>query len=150
MEIMLPDSAEIQITIGRSLPLALTHEPARESPTRGRAHPLLKGALALALLFAGFGAGRYWAAPSESSRPTQAALVLPRVTGEQHAFPDRPLPNEPAPSRAGIDQATPQGAVPPTLGPAPLSELARQLQQPPTIVPPSGQPTGKNPFGLEN
>jgi hypothetical protein len=68
-------------------------------------------------------------------------VALPRAapTAEQHAVPDHPQPRE------ALAQAAAQ--VP--------ADFQRQLQQPPTVIPPPGQTgapgtPGKNPFGLEN
>ena len=109
------------------------------------------------LLAASFAAGDYFGNrphPLELARAV-AALPRPAPGGEHHAFPDRPLPRE-----AGMP--APSGLIP--------GEFQRQLQQPPTVIPPpsqaaaspapgsslgqgftgAGAPTGKNPFGLEN
>jgi hypothetical protein len=70
---------------------------------------------------------------------TAAALPRPALSAEQYAFPDRPQPRE-APAQT-------DGQV--------TANFQRQLQQPPTVIPPPGQTgapetRGKNPFGLEN
>jgi len=70
---------------------------------------------------------------------TAAALPRPAPSAEQYAVPDRPQPREAPAQTAG--QVT--------------ADFQRQLQQPPTVIPPPGQTgapetRGKNPFGLEN
>jgi hypothetical protein len=178
MQFDIPEGAHVQIIIGRpaaaaiggTLP-ALLDAAAVERPASRSGRPLLKGGLVVMLLAAAFAGGHYYA--SRSSAPAaftagslaQAAPALPRPApaGEQHPFPDRPLPRR-------ATSPAPSGQIP--------AEFQKQLQQPPTVIPPPGQaatspgpgtgsaasPTeavhgqeahgaglpNKNPFGLEN
>ena len=157
----IPEGAHIQIIVGsrapaagRDTPPALLDAAPVERPAPRSGRPLLKGGLALMLLAASFIAGDYFASRPRAPELTRAAAALARPAapaGEQHAFPDRPLPRE---------AAAPSGQVP--------TEFQKQLQQPPTVIPPPGQAAalpapgpgpgfsgtgsapGKNPFGLEN
>ncbi len=100
------------------------------------------------LLTASFAAGDYFASRPRAPELTRAAAALPRhaPVAEQHPFPDRPLPRQ-------ATTPVPSGQVP--------TEFQKQLQQRPTVIPPSGQAAtppaagpgsapAKNPFGLEN
>jgi hypothetical protein len=111
----------------------------RPAPRFGRL--LLKSGLGVMLLAGSFAVGQHFgSAPwaPELAR-TAAALPQPGLRAEQYTFPDRPQPRE-APAQAA-------GQIP--------ADLQRQLQQPPTVIPPPGrtiapETPGKNPFGLEN
>jgi hypothetical protein len=121
--------------------VALTAEPsaARPAPRFGRL--LLKGGLTAIMLAASFVVGQHFASPSRAPEMARTATALPRPapSAEQHAFPDPPQPREAPAQTAGEVTAN----------------FQRQLQQPPTVIPPPGQ-TGapgtpaKNLFGLEN
>jgi hypothetical protein len=93
---------------------------------------LLAGSFAAGLHF-----GSFPRAP-ELAR-TAAALPRPAPATEQRAFPDPPQPRE-APAQTASEVT---------------ANFQKQLQQPPTVIPPPGQTgapetPGKNPFGLEN
>jgi len=111
----------------------------RPAPRFGRL--LLKSGLGMMLLAGGFAVGQHFGSSSHTPElaRTAAALPQPALSTEQRAFADRLQPRE-APAQAA-------GQVP--------ADFQRQLQQPPTVIPPPGQ-TGapetpaKNPFGLEN
>jgi hypothetical protein len=155
-----PENAHVQIIVGRSVLAACTlpallDAPSVERPTGRAGRPLLKASLAVMLLAASFAAGDYFASRPRAPELARAAAALPRPApaGEQRPFPDQPLPGE-------ATSTLPSGQVP--------AELQKQLQQPPTVIPPPGRaaaptspgsgspvPTGtgvpgKNPFGLEN
>jgi hypothetical protein len=145
MELVIPAGVQVHITIGRTPLLALPDEIARERPPARPSRPLLKGVLALVLLFGAFEVGRHVAAWPDTTGPTRAAFAMPgqapALGPEQHAFPDRPLPRE------AVAAGAPAQQIPP--------EFRQQLEQPPSVIPPPGQtPPGaapeKNPFGLEN
>jgi len=120
--------------------VALTGEPsaARPAPRFGRL--LLKGGLAVIMLASSFAVGQHFGSSPRAPEmaPTAAALPQP-LSAEQHAFPEPPQPREAPAQTAG--EAT--------------ANFQRQLQLPPTVIPPPGQAgasgtPGKNPFGLEN
>ena len=111
----------------------------RPAPRFGRL--LLKGGTGVMLLAGSFAVGQHFASPSRAPELAWTAATLPRpaLSGEQHAFPDHPQPREAPAQTAGEVTAN----------------FQRQLQQPPTVIPPPGQTgvsgtPGKNPFGLEN
>jgi len=144
MELVIPEGARVHITIDNTPVLAVPDETAPTRPPARPSRKLLKGALALVLLFGAFEAGRHLAAQPDASGATRAAFAMPgqapAPSPEQHAFPDRPL-------REALAPAAPTQEIPP--------EFRRQLGQQPSVIPPPGQtPPGgaavKNPFGLEN
>ena len=111
----------------------------RPAPRFGRL--LLKGSLCVMLLAGSFAAGQHFASSSRTPGLARTAAALPRPapSAEQHAFPDPPQPREAPAQTAGEVTAN----------------FQRQLQLPPTVIPPPGQAgasgtPGKNPFGLEN
>ena len=111
----------------------------RPAPRFGRL--LLKGSLGVILLAASFVVGQHFTSPSSAPELARTAAALPRPAplAEQHAFPDSPQSREPLAQTAG--EVT--------------TNFQKQLQQPPTVIPPPGQTgapgtPGKNPFGLEN
>ncbi|HJS95984.1 MAG TPA: hypothetical protein VJ741_17105 [Solirubrobacteraceae bacterium] len=100
--------------------------------------------VAASLLCAAFVLGdrvgaRHGATEIANAAPAAPARQAASPPSEQHAFPEHPLPYPPA------QQAT---DIPPA--------FQRQLQQPPTVVLPPGQPAApssrstRNAFGLEN
>jgi hypothetical protein len=147
MSFEVPDGASVQIIVGKAAPLALSDDTGRpREPTRkaGFWRTTLKGLVAVALLAGGYAVGQHSSGANGSARlGTAQAAVTPAPGPVQHAFPDHPLATDhPSPAPAPMSDQ-----VPPT--------FTQQLQQPPTVVPPPGQPTGaaapaKNAFGLEN
>jgi hypothetical protein len=162
MQFEIPEGVRVQIIVGSldpagrggTLPAVVPAAPVDPQAARsGRL--VLKGGLVVMLLAASFGAGDYFATRPRAPELTRATAALPRPApaGEQHAFPGRPLPRE-------ATGAAASGQVP--------AEFQKQLQQPPTVIPPPGQAAtatsagsgssvpggagapGKNPFGLEN
>lgn len=145
MELVIPERAQVHITIGKPPLPALPDETAPARPTAHPGHAVLKGGLALVLLFGAFDVGRHVAARPDYTGTTRATLAMPgqapALGHEQHAFPERPLPPEALASGAPVQH------IPP--------EFRQQLEQQPTVIPPPGQTmpggvSGKNPFGLEN
>jgi hypothetical protein len=143
MELVIPDGARVTIAIGPE-PAALPETVAIGHPPAGPHHLLLKGAAVGVLVLGAFIAGQRFGGGGGAQFAFAAArqppgTVLPLPT--QHAFANAPLPR-PAPPLGSSSAAQ----VPP--------QFARQMDQPPVVVPPPGQaPTaapGKNPFGLEN
>jgi hypothetical protein len=121
--------------------VALTAEPsvARPAPRFGRL--LLKGGLAVIMLVGRFAVGQHFGSSPRAPELARTAVAVPRSapTAEQHAFPDH---------------LQPRGAEAQTAGEV-TTNVQKQLQQPPTVIPPPGQTgalgtPGKNPFGLEN
>jgi hypothetical protein len=147
MELVIPEGAQVHITVGHppllALPAASPPQALPEAlpPRRGR--PLLRGTLAIALLAAAFIAGRHTGAPPAPIGTATAALTAPNPGPRpvERAFPDRALPHS-APVVSAQGEA-------PTQVPAALAE---QLRMPPTMIPPPGQVAASanapNPFGL--
>ena len=111
----------------------------RPAPRFGRL--LLKSGLGVMLLAGSFAVGQHVGGSPRAPElaRTAATLPLPAPSAEQYAVPDRPQLRE-APAQT-------DGQV--------TANFQRQLQQPPTVIPPPGQTgapemRGKNPFGLEN
>jgi len=134
MHLEIPEGANVQIIVGSSPPLALADGSREGPPAQTGGRPILKGLVVAIALVGTFVVGQHFGGRAAGT-PT-AAVSMPRSSpaGEQHAFPDAPLPN-PQPQQAS-------GGVPP--------EFQNQLRKPPTVTPPPGTTTsGKNPFGLE-
>jgi hypothetical protein len=111
----------------------------RPAPRFGRLP--LKSGLGVMLLAGSFAVGQHFGGSPRAPELARTAAALPRpaLSAEQHAVPDRPQPRE-APGQT-------DGQV--------TANFQRQLQQPPTVIPPPGQTgapetRGRNPFGLEN
>ena len=136
MHLEIPEGANVQIIVGSSLPLALADESRKGPPVQTGSRPILTGLVVAIALVGTFVVGQHFGGRAAGTQTAAAAASIPRPApaGEQHAFPDAPLPN---PQR---QQAS--GGVPP--------EFQNQLRKPPTVTPPPGTTTsGKNPFGLE-
>jgi hypothetical protein len=111
----------------------------RPAPRFGRL--LLKGGLGVMLLIGSFTVGQHFGSPSRTVELARTAVALPRAapTADQRAFLDHPQLREAPAQTAGEVTAN----------------FQRQLQQPPTVIPPPGlsgapETRGRNPFGLEN
>jgi hypothetical protein len=136
MELVIPDGAQIHITVGHPPQLACPGAPLLQAPPDvvlpPRRRPLVKGALAISLLLGAFLVGRHYGVPSEPIGQATAALTAANLG---------PLPDRDA---VGPHQGEPAAQVPPA--------LAEALRRPPTVVPAPGQtaPPGSaaDPFGL--
>lgn len=142
MELVIPDGAQVHITIGSPPLLALTHEKA--PPVQRRLRPVLGGIVVGVLMLGSYQVGKRTASPS-SDRVAQVELrggssLAPQELAETRlaggdpqrlTAPILPPPNEP-------------GRIP--------AEFAQQLRQARTVTPPPGQAApaapGANPFGL--
>ncbi len=148
MEFVIPEGAQVHITVRGAPLLALPNEPVpagvatAEVPPVRRGHTLLKAAVAVVLLLGAFETGRYVSTRTGPVEPAQAALAAPRpapAASAEPAFPDHPLPRPTAAS------ASPAGIQP---------AFRQQLAQPPRITPPPGRSSARaggvaaNPFGL--
>jgi len=133
MHLEIPEGANVQIIVGGAAPLALADESrqARTSQTGGR--PILKGLVVAIALVGTFVVGEHFGGRAAGTQTAAVSMSRHSPAGEQHAFPDTPLPN---PQR---QQAS--SGVPP--------EFQNELRQPPTVTPPPGTAPGKNAFGLE-
>ena len=121
--------------------LAIPGDASAVRPASRFGRLLLRGSLGVMLLAGSFAVGQHFASPSRAPELARTAAALPRPapSADQRAFLDPPQPRE-APAQ------TP-GEV--------TANFQRQLQKPPTVIPPPGQTgapgtPGKNPFGLEN
>ncbi len=135
MHLEIPEGANVQIIVGSSAPLALADESRQERPAQTGGRPILKGLVVAIALVGTFMVGQHFGGRAAGTQTAAAAASMPRPapTGEQYAFPDAPLAT---PRR---QQAS--GGVPP--------EFQNELRQPPTVTPPPGAASSKNPFGLE-
>jgi hypothetical protein len=134
MELVIPDGAQVHITIGNAPPLALPNETAAQPATLKSGGRFLKGVIAGVLILGAFQAGRVMSHRGDPIPPAQASVeertppVLPRAA----AAADQPAAAE----------------IPPA--------FRDKLAQPPQVAPPPGQamvaapgtPTPSNPFGL--
>jgi hypothetical protein len=134
MELVIPDGAQVQITIGNARLLALPNETAPHPATPKSGGRFLKGVVAGVLILGAFQAGRILPHRGDPIPPAQASVgertppVLPRAA----AAADQPEAAE----------------IPPA--------FRDNLAQPPQVAPPPGQavvaapgtPTPANPFGL--
>lgn len=147
MELVIPDGAQVHITVGYppllASPVAQVPQTLLEAVPSPRRRPLLKGAVATALLLGAFLCGRHFDVPSEPIDPATAALTAPNLgpLPVEHAFPDHPLAHKKV---AGPAQGDPSAQVP--------AALAEALRKPPTVILPPGHaaPPGSapDPFGL--
>lgn len=133
MHLEIPEGANVQIIVRSSPPLALADESRQERPAQTGGRPILKGLVVAIALVGTFVVGQHFGGRAAGTQTAAASISRPSPAGEQHAFPDAPLPN---PQR---QQAS--GGVPP--------EFQNELRQAPTVTPPPGAASGKNPFGLE-
>ncbi len=156
MQLEIPEDAYVHIVIGAPAlvkscaasdpditgPLLSAHRDVSSvRPALRFGRLLLKGRVGAMLLAGSFTAGQHFGSFSRAPElaPTAAALPRPAPSTEQHTLPDRPQPRETPAQTAGEVTAN----------------FQKQLQQPPTVIPPPGQlgapvTPGKNPFGLEN
>ena len=135
MLLEIPEGANVQIIVGNAAPLALADESRQTGTLRTGGRPVLKGLVVAIVLVGTFAVGQHFGGRAAGTQTAAAAASIPRPapTGEQHAFPDPPLPIPPR------QQAS--GGVP--------TEFQNELRQPPTVTPPPGVASTKNPFGLE-
>jgi hypothetical protein len=134
MELVIPDGAQVHITIGNTPLLTLPNETAPQPAIRKSGGRFLKGVVAGVLILGAFQAGRILPHRGDPMPPAQASVgertppVLPRAA----AAADQPEAAE----------------IPPA--------FRDKLAQPPQVAPPPGQavvaapgtPTPANPFGL--
>jgi hypothetical protein len=134
MHLEIPDGANVQIFVGSPASLALTDESRQARPARTGGRPILKSLVVAIALVGTFVAGQHFGGRATGGQ-TVAAVSMPRpsLPGEQHTFPNAPLTN-PRPEQAA-------SGVP--------AEFQNQLRQTPTVSPPPGEASRKNPFGLE-
>ncbi len=136
MELVIPDGAQVHITIGNTPPLALANETPPQPAAVQSGGRFLKGVVAGVLILGAFQAGRMMSHRGGPIPPAQASVeertppVLPRAA----ATADQPEAAEIPPAFRG------------------------KLSQPPQVAPPPGQPavaapgtpTPANPFGLHD
>jgi hypothetical protein len=147
MELVIPDGAQVHITVGHPPLLAPTAPQLPQTLTEAvplpRRRPLLKGTAVAALLLGAFLVGRHSGIPPTPIDPATAAMTGSNLgpVPVEHASPDHPLPQTAA---AGPSQGQPAAQVPPA--------LAEALRKPAIVIPPPGQaapPVGApDPFGL--
>jgi len=134
MELVIPDGAQVHITIGNTPLLALPNETAPQPAIRKSSGRFLKGVVAGVLILGAFQAGRVMSHRDDPILPAQASV-------EERTPPVRP--------RAGAAAEQPAAAeIPPA--------FRDKLAQPPQVAPPPGQPVvaapgnpiPANPFGL--
>jgi hypothetical protein len=134
MELVIPDGAQVHITIGHTPLLALSNETAPQPAAIKSGGRFLKGIAAGVLILGAFQAGRVMSHRGDPIPPAQASVeertppVLPRAA----AAADQPAAAEIPPAFRDTLAQTPQVAPPP--GQA-------------VGLPPSN-PTSANPFGL--
>jgi hypothetical protein len=134
MELIIPDGAQVHITIGNTPLLALPNETAAQPATLKSGGRILKGFVAGVLILGAFQAGRVISHRGDPTPRAQASVA-------EHAPPALP--------RAAAPTDQPEAAeIPPA--------FRDKLAQAPQVAPPPGQaavvapgtPTPANPFGL--
>jgi hypothetical protein len=140
MELVIPDGAQVHITVGQAPLLALAQDPRAVAslPERSSGR-IVKSLLAGVLLIGAFQAGRFLphhAETASAAQPTAAAAV-PGVTGSSAAGEIPPA------FRAQIAQ--PPQVVPPP-GAAPAAATAGAAGG---VAAPAAAPAPANPFGLQ-
>ena len=134
MELVIPDGAQVHITIGNTPLLTLPNEAAPQPAALKSGGRFLKGVVAGVLILGAFQAGRVMSHQGDPIPSAQASVA------------DRTPPVLPR-AAAAADQ--PEAAEIPTA-------FRDRLVQPPQVAPPPGQavvaapgtPTPANPFGL--
>jgi hypothetical protein len=142
MNLEIPEGAHIQILIAGSAFPALTDQVQRAPERlerRRSSRPIATTAVAMMLLAGGFLVGQHTRLAPATPAIASASQTLAGPPPVTKAIPDHAL--------AGPAQPSPTAPMP--------SALVQQLQAPPTVVPPPGQPsvsapTTKNAFGLDN
>lgn len=138
MQFVIPEGAQVHITIGASPPmLALPSPAALPTAATGSRYRVLKSLLALCLVAGAFQAGRYLPGHQAIASVVNAvAQASPQSAGA--ASPAIPQAQPPSPA----------GGIP--------ADFSEQLARQPQIVPPPGQasqpsgaPAPTNPFGLQ-
>jgi hypothetical protein len=134
MELVIPDGAQVHITIGNTSLLALPNDTAPQPAIHKSGGRFLKGVVAGVLMLGAFQAGRILPHRGDPISPAQASVAerAPPVLPRAGAAADQP---------AGVE-------IPPA--------FRDKLAQPPQVAPPPGQPavaapgtpTPSNPFGL--
>ncbi len=134
MELVIPDGAQVHITIGNAPLLALPNETAPQPATPKSSGRFLKGVVAGVLILGAFQAGRVMSHLDDPVPPALASVA-------ERAAPVLP--------RAGAAADQPEAAqIPPA--------FREKLAQPPQVAPRPGQAavvapgtsTPANPFGL--
>ena len=134
MELVIPNGAQVHITIGKPPLLALPSETAPQPATLKSGGRFLKGVIAGVLILGAFQAGRVMSHRGDPIPSAQASV-------EERKPPVLP--------RAAAAADPPEAAeIPPA--------FREKLTQPPQVAPPPGQaavvapgtPTPANPFGL--
>ncbi len=134
MELVIPEGAQVHITIGNTPLLALPNETAPQPATPRSSGRFLRGVVAGVLILGAFQAGRIVSHRGDPIPPAQASVV-------ERAPPVLPRAGGAADQPAGVE-------IPPA--------FRDKLAQPPQVAPPPGQavvaapgtPTPANPFGL--
>jgi hypothetical protein len=134
MELVIPDGAQVHITIGNAPLLALPNEAAPQPANPKSGGRFLKGVVAGVLMLGAFQAGRILPHRGDPISPAQASVA-------ERAPPALPRAGAAADQPAGVE-------IPPA--------FRDKLAQPPQVAPPPGQPavaapgspTPSNPFGL--
>jgi hypothetical protein len=134
MELVIPDGAQVHITIGKTPLLTLPNETAPQPAALKSGGRFLKGVVAGVVILGAFQAGRVMSHRGDPIPSAQASV-------EERAPPV--LPRTAAP----VDQPA-AAEIPPA--------FREKLAQPPQVAPPPGQaavvapstPTPANPFGL--
>jgi hypothetical protein len=140
MELVIPDGAQVHITVGQPPLLALPQDPRAVAslPERSSGR-IVKSLLAGVLLIGAFQAGRFLPHHPETASAAQptAAAAVPGVTGSSAAGEIPPA------FRAQIAQ--PPQVVPPP-GAAPAAATGGSIGG---ATAPAAAPTPANPFGLQ-
>ena len=134
MELVIPDGAQVHITIGNAPLLALPNETAPQPAALKSGGGFLKGVVAGVLILGAFQAGRVMSHRGDPIPPAQASVEERTPTVLPHAAATAAQPAD--------------AEIPP--------EFRSKLAQPPQVAPPPGQaavaapgaPTPANPFGL--
>jgi hypothetical protein len=134
MELVIPDGAQVHITIGNNPLLALPNETAPQPAALKSGHRFLRGLVAGVLILGAFQAGRVISHRGDPIPPAQASVEERTPTGLPRAVAE--------PDQAAAAQ------IPPA--------FRDKLAQPPQVAPPPGQaavaapgdPTPAIPFGL--
>jgi hypothetical protein len=136
MELVIPEDAQVHITIGHPPLLALPHDPRAVASPPGRPSGRIgKGLLAGVLLIGAFQAGRFLPHRAETASAAQppATIAGPGVTNGGAAAE--------IPPAFRAQMAQPPQLIPPPGGAAPGSGSGAAA--------PSAAPAAPNPFGLQ-
>ena len=145
MELVIPDGAQVHITVGHPPLLALPHDRSADAPPPGRSTGRLAKGLVAGVLFIGaFQAGRFLPHHAQTASAAPPAALAGSGAADGNAAGGNAAGEIPPAFRAQMAQ--PPQVVPPPGAAAPASDMGGSTGSP-TAAP---APPAANPFGLHS